>query len=93
MTCGSLFAVMDIAANDLPDDLEAARALLLAKRARAADEHARHLDAQEEILAQQLELQRLKEALSAASAGRHFQLSRLRSFGVIALFSAFLIET
>lgn len=52
---------MDIAANDLPDDLEGARALLLAERAKAAQEHARHLDAQEEILAQQLELQRLKE--------------------------------
>lgn len=55
------FAIMDIAANDLPDDLEGARALLLAERAKAAQEHARHLDAQEEILAQQLELQRLKE--------------------------------
>ncbi len=54
------FAIMDLAANDLPDDPEAARALLLAERARAADEYARHLDAQEEILAQQLDLQRLK---------------------------------
>lgn len=52
---------MDLAANDLPDDLETARALLLAERARAAAEHARHLDAQEDLLVQQLELERLKQ--------------------------------
>lgn len=55
------FTIMDLAANDLPDDLETARALLLAERARAAAEHARHLDAQEDLLVQQLELERLKQ--------------------------------
>lgn len=52
---------MDIAANDLPGDLETARALILAERVKAAAEHARHLDAQEALLAQHLELERLKQ--------------------------------
>lgn len=55
------FAIMDIAANDLPGDLETARALILAERVKAAAEHARHLDAQEALLAQHLELERLKQ--------------------------------
>ncbi len=51
---------MEIAANDLPDTLEAARALLLAERAKAAAADARHRDATQLLEAQRLELERLQ---------------------------------
>ncbi len=51
---------MEIAANDLPDTLEAAHALLLAERAKAAAADARHRDATQLLEAQRLELERLQ---------------------------------
>lgn len=54
------FAIMEIAANDLPDTLEAAHALLLAERARRAAADARHVDAQQLLDEKHLELERMQ---------------------------------
>ena len=59
---------MEIAANDLPDTLEAAHALLLAERARRAAADARHVDAQQLLDEKHLELERMQAERRALEA-------------------------